>query len=350
MMKQYNIGMRFLRAVLAVLPLLAAGTSCNVHELYEASVQQPVTLKLTFATDFTCRAYACEEAELTELGSEPETGAVPDHGYIHYTVRIYPGGGSAAQRDNFEEITFTREIASGYDCDYPLSLAPGRYTLCVWSALTSEADDEPFYNAEDFSEITLQGDHAGSNAFRDAFRGTTTLALDARSNGTVATVCRVQMERPLAKYEFVATDAARFLEQHTSGGNTVSLSDYYALFRYTEFMPCAYNIFSNKPVDSSTGVSFTSEVLPLGTDEASLGFDYVFVNGTESVVKVQVELRRKSDGALAARTPVIRVPLRRNEHTVLRGEFISDTSAGSASGGVGIDPGFDDDIDIEIPF
>ena len=59
------------------------------------------------------------------------------------------------------------------------------------------------------------------------------------------------------------------------------------MFRYQGFMPCSFNMFTNKPADSWTGVAFDSTMQRLSDTEVELGFDYVFVNGGESTVPVR---------------------------------------------------------------
>lgn len=332
---------------LALLALLTVGgAACNVHEWPDTETRERVSLKLTYATAFTQQAYTCEGATLTEMGDLTTTDNTLTDGYMHYTVRVYAGLGTT-ERELVDEVRFTRSVAGGYDCEVPLELAAGSYTIRVWSMLTATETAEPYYEADDFAEIGLVpgAPHAGSTDYRDAFRGMSELTIDAYSSGELPAGCRVSMERPLAKYEFVATDAAEFLAQ---AGEGATLSDYEAVFSYVGYMPCAYSMLIDKPVDSWLGVSFASEVRAQGSAEASLGFDYVFVNGTESAVTVQVELRRKRDDAVVARTKEIRVPLRRGRHTVVRGAFVSDTSPGTSSGGVGVDPGFEGDFNIPL--
>lgn len=328
---------------LALLALLTVGgAACNVHEWPDTETRERVSLKLTYATAFTQQAYTCEGAALTETGDLTTTDNTLTDGYMHYTVRVYAGLGTT-ERELVDEVRFTRSVAGGYDCEVPLELAAGSYTIRVWSMLTATERAEPYYEADDFAEIGLVSGapHAGSTDYRDAFRGMSELTIDAYSSGELPAGCRVSMERPLAKYEFVATDAAEFLAQ---AGEGATLSDYEAVFRYAGYTPTAYNMFSDKPSDSAEGVVFRSALNQLSATEFSLGFDYVFVNGTESSVRVLFEVYKQPEGTLIARSNTIRVPLRRSRYTVVRGKFLT---AGS-SGGVGIDPGFDDDFNIPL--
>jgi hypothetical protein len=109
-------------------------------------------------------------------------------------------------------------------------------------------------------------------------------------------------------------------------------------------MPCSYNIFTDKPADAWTGISFESRMETLSETEVSLGYDYVFVNGSESTLSLTVEVYDK-DGKKMSSSQPIQVPVVRSKLTVVRGEFLTS----EASGGVSINPGYDgDDYNVEI--
>lgn len=150
------------------------------------------------------------------------------------------------------------------------------------------------------------------------------------------------MARPMARYRFISTDLARFMgavENRRSDG----LDRYIIRMVYTRYMPCSYNMFTDRPADSWTGIDYISEIHPVSATEAELAFDYVFVNGSQTAVTVGVEVY-DSDGALLAGVPAFDVPLKRSMETVVRGEFLTTR----ASGSVGVDPGFDGSFDIFI--
>ncbi len=125
---------------------------------------------------------------------------------------------------------------------------------------------------------------------------------------------------------------------------TIDIRNYRVVFHYVGYMPNTYNIFNDKPVDSATGVKFDSKISRFNDKEASLGFDYVFVNGSESSVMVQIAIYDK-EGRQVSLTNPIEVPLRRDLHTVMRGSFLMQES----SGGLNINPDFDGDHNIVIP-
>ena len=167
------------------------------------------------------------------------------------------------------------------------------------------------------------------------------------------------MQRPLAKFEVITNDLAEFIEKEVSRATAksngtksvpenpasrVNHEDYRIVFHYVGFMPDTYSMFTDKPVDSSTGVTFSSALKVLNNREASLGFDYVFVNGKESAVTIRIGILDK-EGTQLSLTQPIEVPLKRNHHTILRGKFLMSET----SGGVIINPDFDGDYNLVFP-
>jgi hypothetical protein len=103
-------------------------------------------------------------------------------------------------------------------------------------------------------------------------------------------------------------------------------------------------MFTDRPADSWTGVSFISQMHLEKDKEMLLGYDYIFVNGSETTLSVSLEVYTR-DGELISSTNPINVPIVRSKLTVVKGEFLSL----EASGGVTINPGYEgDDYNIEI--
>ena len=116
------------------------------------------------------------------------------------------------------------------------------------------------------------------------------------------------------------------------------------MFYFVGFMPDAYSMNTDKPVDSSTGVMFESTLRKLSESEATMGFDYVFVNGKKSAVTVQIGIY-DNEGTQLSLTEPIEVPLKRSHHTIMTGMFLMS----EASGGVTINPDFDGDHNLIFP-
>ena len=96
-------------------------------------------------------------------------------------------------------------------------------------------------------------------------------------------------------------------------------------------------------MDSATGMSYEARIDILNDSEARLGFDYVMVNGHESSVAVALEIY-DPDGTLIGRVSPVDVSTKRSRNTVVKGRFLTS----KATGGVGINPGFDGEFNIEI--
>ena len=350
----------FLYLIIFALPVLF--TACDVHEWPDVQASVTLHLKLSYEKDMTVWKHLYDNAEVTGQGLGDTYANSREHGRARYIIRAYPlTAGQSPTRKPARELVFTRDIADGYDCDVTFDIAPGDYHLMVWSDFVENAGDTPFYNADNFAEITLQGLHAGNNDYRDCFRGTSDISLKADINeADSAAAFEITMQRPVAKLEVITTDLAEFMEkeatriaaknsdtQSSAGAKPqtiVNTNDYEVVFKYIGFMPDTYSMFTDKPVDSSTGVMFKSTLKKLNAGEASMGFDYVFVNGTETAATVQIGLYDK-DGTLLSLTEQIKVPLKRNRHTVLRGRFLMS----KASGGITINPDYDGDHNIIFP-
>lgn len=265
-----------------------------------------------------------------------------DSGKIRYIVRAYPRVDGKRADYYSNELFLIKELTEGYDCQVAMDLAPGDYEVVVWSDLVEDDTVAPYHNADDFGEIRLQGNHAGSNDFRAAYRGATQVVLEENASQHQL---EVEMQSPLAKFELIANDLLQFAANEaarTSAG--VNLDDYVAEFQYVGYVPDTYSLFTDKPVDSATGVTFRSSLTQLTDTEASLGFDYVFVNNKESVVTVRIAIYGPCE-ELVASTGSIKVPLKRGEHTVMRGTYLGKKS----SGGIQVNPGYDGDFNLTLP-
>ena len=268
---------------------------------------------------------------------------------IRYIIRVYPiAKNSAACVKEFE---FTRELAMGYNCNTTIELAPGDYEIMVWSDIVK--DNQPLYDTDDFAEIKLIGTHEGNNAYYDAFRGKVSISQADFDNGaTIERAINITMQRPLAKFEFVANDLLEFINKefadrpasYDADQTTIDFSDYKVVFYYVGFMPDTYSMFTDRPVDSSTGVIFESSLNVLTENEASLGFDYVFVNERESAVTVRVGVYDVNQELVSLTSP-IKVPLKRGHYTILHNPYLTTR----VPDGVDIDTAYDGDYTVIVP-
>lgn len=347
--------MRKLLYIIMYMPLLLL-TACDVHEWPETPEFVKFHLRLNYETDMTEWHHTYDGASVIEQGLGETYDNHQEYGQIRYIVRTYPISEKQYTSQSYaQEFVFTKNISEGYDHEVTLDVLPGNYKVMVWSDLVKKSSDLSFYSADNFSEIVLQGDYQGNEDHRDAFRGVAEASWVADILEQIPDTLDVLMQRPLSKYEFITTDLDEFIDKEieylskvaASRGETppsrINTDEYDVVLYFSGYMPSAYNMNSDKPVDSKMGVVFNSKINVLNENEASLGFDYVFVNDKKSAVTVQLGLYDKEDRQIALTDP-INVPLQRSHHTIIKGSFLMQQT----SGGITIDPEFDGNHNIVI--
>lgn len=280
---------------------------------------------------------------------------------IRYDFRVYHAGKTSMPVREFSVFSSDLRRPDFYTS---LALNPGDYDLYVWSDYAETSTGDPiFYDDSDFSHISYIKPYTGDTDLRDTFRGMTSFSVKASYSNVENVEAEVTLRRPMARYKFIATDLADFIDRETTRGmlmppenqsdNKTSpekspqyakLSDYKVKIIYPMYMPAVFDNFQNNPIDSWTGVSFDCRMNQLSEDEAQLGMDYVYVNGEESGVQVMLEVYDPK-GTLIARTNTVTVPTKRNRTTLIFGKFLTTLR----SDGVGINPDFDGEFNIEIP-
>lgn len=348
---------RILYLIISMPLLLLSG--CDVHEFPDNPATVKLHLRLNYEPNITEWIHTYDGSKVTEQGTGATYNNALNYGNMRYIVRAYPIKNTRQVSQYYtHEYIFKKDVSKGYDHEATIDLTPGNYKIMVWSDLTYSNSDTYYYNPANFSEITLQGEYAGNTDYRDAFRGTNDATIVSDYVERLPDTLDVTMQRPLAKYSFITTDVVEFLEKETtrittkgSTGDTedgstrlVNIDDYKVIFYYVGFMPNTYSIYTDKPVDSSTGVIFESTLERISDSEASIGFDYVFVNGKKSAATVKIGIY-DNEGTLLSLTEPIDLPLKRSYHTIMTGMFLMS----EASGGVSINPDFDGEHNLIFP-
>lgn len=326
---------------------LIVSTGC-VHELPNSGSRRDVLLHITHAIGWTYHDMTVTRGDIPAYVSEsPESGA-------RYHIQVFTAGDRTLKL--YETEVFNLDMTRS-DFTTTLSLPPGEYDLYVWSDYAAaETQNSYFFHSDDFSSIYYSDPYNGNNELRDAFRGMVSFTVDANIDDNYYAEAEVELERPLSRYEFVSTDLAEFItaeETRTKGGIVVEdpaaapsrlpLEQYRILMKYTGYMPSIFNNFTNRPVNSATGIEYEAKVVKLNDNEARLGFDYVMVNGRESSIKVALEIYDPT-GELVGRTHSVDVVTKRGMNTTVRGKFLTS----QVSGGVGIDPSFNGEFNVPI--
>lgn len=193
-----------------------------------------------------------------------------------------------------------------------LKLYAVEYTLAVWTDyVVAGTTTDLYYNTENLQQVTCTTPYTGSTGYRDCLYGSTTLDLRPyRDEWNVRVQAKVDMVRPLAKYRIIATDVQEFLaktqrQRDAEGGNNT----YTVTFSYGFYFPLGFNTATGKPMNSVQGVTFSTPLtIPDdGTEKCPLGSDFIFVNGTESFVPLNIELA-DANGKVVSRTRGLEVP------------------------------------------
>ena len=347
---------KLLTILLAAALLLPFFTSC-VHEWPDETTPADLVLDFKFDTDLP---------PYLTVHYDTKTQENPTDYDVRYTVEAYRRLPSGEFNDVPEErIIFINDDVRKLDFVTTMPLVDGEYKILAWVDYVLQGTTEHlYYDNSNFKETVLIGKHKGNTDYRDAFVGSQTIKVKRLSSMAEPQVCELQMQRPLAKFDIVATDMEEFLtkqmeamiqkmreeaERNGTKGDLdtklpmeIDLDDYTVKIYYVGFMPFSFNIHSNKPNDAKTGVVFESKIKYIDENDASMGFDYIFVNGKESIVQIIMEVYDK-EGEKVAATNTIEVPVIRSKLTTVKGKFLTS----QASGGVGIKPGFDGEFNIE---
>lgn len=263
-------------------------------------------------------------------------------GKMRYVIRTFPVGALNEHVDPVHELIVTEDVQNGYNQTVTLDISPGDYQILVWSDLVRDIDGVSCHNVDDFGEIYLLEGSAGNNDYRDAFRGRVSVSVPSGTDEAVS--INVDMVRPLARFELVSNDLAEFVGLQTvESDRGFSLEDYTAMIYYVGYMPDTYSLYTDKPVDSATGVIFSSPLREISDTEAAMGFDYVFVGDSGSSVYVRAGVYDK-EGRQVSMTAPIKIPLQRNQTTLKRGNFLTSKS----SDGINIDQEMDGSFDIVL--
>ena len=321
------------------LVIAVTASGCDVHEFpcEPVSAETEVEIELTFNSG--------DMDWLTTVEYDVDSRGESQGYDFRYQVFVYDNA-SGKSRTPVQKFVFTSpESSRSHSRSVTLSLDPGQYTARVWADyVPQETDDDKFYDTSDLTAITVKtdsnGDIYGNELHRSAYVGEAEFTVPEMAKGLIIVPC--SMLRPLARYEFVTTDLRKFLGENFSQADEI-LDKYSIRVRYTGYMPCKYNFYTERPVDSWLGMGYDARIEPIDGQSARLGFDYVLVGDTETSVDVALDVY-DAKGDLIASTESITVPLLRDHYTLIRGDFLTAV----ANGGVGIDPNFNGDYNIEI--
>lgn len=348
---------RVLTNILCISALLLLAVSCNVHEMpSEADCEVYVYLKFDVGSlpiytelDYNTGYGKSKQADDTRSDA-------PENYELRYLVRCFASydDGVSYEETPCRGFVFTNTELEKIDYRCRLSLPTGKYKVRVWTDYIRKSEGtDCYYNTSDMRDISLRGSktaYVGSTDLRQAFVGETDIFVPSvlDLDRPTAVKADIEMSRPMARYRFVATDVEEFIEKYLGitdpeEAAKIDFSQYRIVFRYTGFLPTHFNILSDKPFDAEQGYQFLSNITEVDHSEATMGFDYVFVNGHTSSVSVAIGIYNDEGELLSFSTP-IEVPLLRNHETIVRGKFLTTNTYGM----IAINSEYDGNYDIIV--
>lgn len=340
-----------LHAIFLCLISMMAFLSC-IHEFPDETTPAEIVLKLEFNIDIDVNVDMNMSTATKALNSETHD--------IRYLVKFYRlVNGEMIKVPAYEQM-FTVDDINTHEFEVNMEIMEGQYRIYVWGDYVEEGKiEDNHYITSGFPLITLNlpesGSYRGSLESRDAYVGSSDIEVIRYGQEEQCIEANIEIQRPLAKFVILSNDLNKFVNKVMEITKSVNLNEYSAKFFFqgdetTMYnAPTTFDVFGDKPVATSPGLSFTSSITETtnpdtGEKEAQLGFDWLFVNGSETHTRVAVAVYDKN-GVQVAMTPSMKIPLKRNQVTYVRGGFLME----NVNEGVTIEAGFSGpDFNYEI--
>lgn len=269
--------------------------------------------------------------------------------YLHrFVVAVYEGSQKVAGQIIYQEIQDGETTVS---IPLNMKLHARKYQLAVWADYVEKSEGETyqtFYDATDMGFIQRAAPYKGNVKYYDAFYGNIPLDLSAyRDQWNVTVPVDIKMTRPMASYNLIATDVAKFLKKVAD--KEITGKKFTMTVKYNYYLPTGFDALTGRLKNSLQYVEYNKTV-DLATlqkeenkEEFNIGFDFLLINNeSASSIPVTIEITNESK-TVVARYQNLKVPYERNKETTIRGYFLT------ASPGISFDPDFnDDDIIIDV--
>lgn len=348
-----NRHIRKLWSGLLALPFLMA--ACTLHEEPELTADGELGVD---PTEVNVEVNLTLDLNLPEQGNEENSSArvSANTDYLHrFIVEAYFNRQPVARQVFVENITDRTHLS----LPVSMKLHARSYQLVVWKDYVSAEtpEEDLHYNTQSLVPvIPNRASHTGNTEYKDVFVGTTSLDLTAYADQWGVVVEQdVALQRPVARYELIATDVDKFLQRIADG--EVSGERFTARIKYSGYLPVGYNVLDDVPKHSLMYMQYNTsfDVPEEGTDELRVGFDYVFVSN-EGSASVPMEIEIVNEENVTVANSVLNVPLERGKNTVWTGEFLTGDDQGGQGGdepgedegGIGIDPDYDNETDLGV--
>lgn len=269
-----------------------------------------------------------------------------------FVIEAYDNRMLAARKVVYQDI---QEGRSELNLPVDFKLHARNYEIAVWSDYVplpdaEGMDEEYFWNTTSTHLVTvLSADYSRANhEFEDAFSGKASVDLRPFADrwGAELTV-PLELKRPVARYALVADDVTQFLKRAAKNGADGEAAEYLVRVKYTGFVDVGYNVLDEIARQGLTDILYERT---LRIDElkdrksVTLAFDYVPATpGALADIPMALEVI-DADGKAVAATKFL-MSVKAGTNRVLTHTFLT----ANPDGGVDFDPGYDGEVDIDVP-
>lgn len=322
---------------LMLLPLVATACVYEHPELGEDGERGIDPTEVSVNLNLALNLKMTESADTRTSTRADETAIAYRHRII---VDAYMDSKIASRQTIYKDITPGAEETSVY---VNLKLHARDYQLVVWADYVKAGSEEDlYYNTTTLVPAINKSPYMGNAAYKDVLYGNHTLQLSRYRNQWETKVnVKMDLQRPVARYELVANDVEKFLRKITDG--EVKGKKFTVTVRYTDFFYTGFNALDEIVKNALKYVSYsgTISVPEAGTKELGIAFDYVFVS--DEGIPIAVEVTDES-GTLLARTYLM-LRCKAGESQILCSNFLTADPSGD---GVDIDTEYDDTINDKV--
>lgn len=333
--------MKTLLKTVAVLAALLATVSC-VHE-YPSEEVNP-TLVDTKITLTTTPTFTNSSIQGTRNGESFDC--------MYFVFELHDGDYGPTPKIR-REVSVLKDVDGSATLELNETLPAGQYKCVAYAVAASDLNQSGvIYSLDDLSNINFGDVYPGNTDAKESYEARFDLNV-ASDDWFSRNEVMQSLVSPMGCIEVISTDVEEFIKhemtrlENDGAGTRVDLwqwEDYYVLWKFDMYHPTRYNAYTGLPNKAETAVSFKADIVPQSETEASLGFDYIFVNGQKSQVSLTLEVYDKKNTLLNVYSG-IEVPIERGKTTIVRGEYLTNRK----NPGVGIDPEFDGEINITLP-
>ena len=317
--------------------------ACSVHELPAGSSEIDVTLHLNFDESIP---------DYRTIYYPPVKSGEGVH--VRYELRVYRGVPGNFEKEVFLAQSLEESWNGTLDRDVHFALRAGRYLVQAWVDFIGP-DGKPFFDERDFGNIQMNGEYSSDLQRRDAFYAQEELSLETLLEAGLGYESTLEMARPYAGFRFLATDYEDFLQYWAKkyamihqmavkpDVKSVDINDFTVRVVYPQYLPNAFSLWTDAPVNSSTGVSFDAPMHLREDGMVEIGTDWVLQGAGEGLVVVLLEFY-DAEGMYLSTFQSLEIPLLRGHMTTIQGKLLT---AGVDSG-ITIDPTFDGEFNVYL--